>query len=283
MIAMEDCDFSHIRDRRSEGKTPLEQARLVELYILDVFDEICKKNGLRYWINYGTLLGACRHGGFIPWDDDIDVSMPLSDYRRFLKIAPKVLPNTIRLQDIAKMPNARFMFAKLRDTRSFYYEDTTDARLPSGIFIDIFPAVRAPRLPPRLLNFICWVQYTTCRHAGDALGRLRRFAVCKMLDCVEALFYRTLMYCSIFLYDVATMMLPSGNWRPNMISPSTVVLSGVDIFPLTRISFEGREYSAPNNVNAVLDKMYGNWRQLPPPEKRQWHAKIIVADVHDGL
>ena len=77
--------FLHIPDERLSGGTVLRQAQLVMLRILRVFDAICKKHSLTYWLDAGTLLGAARHGGFIPWDDDIDVMMPLADYEHFCK------------------------------------------------------------------------------------------------------------------------------------------------------------------------------------------------------
>ena len=80
-------DFSKYN---GEG-TPLRKAQLKILEVLLEFDRVCKKNGLIYWIDFGSLLGAVRHGGFIPWDDDIDLSMPPEDYRRFKEIAPSEL------------------------------------------------------------------------------------------------------------------------------------------------------------------------------------------------
>ena len=85
-------DFLHIPDERLKGDTVLRQAQLVMLRILRVFDAICTKHSLTYWLDAGTLLGAARHGGFIPWDDDIDVMMPLSDYEKFCTLAEKELP-----------------------------------------------------------------------------------------------------------------------------------------------------------------------------------------------
>jgi lipopolysaccharide cholinephosphotransferase len=74
-------------DNRLDGGTPLRQAQLVMLRLLKAFHSICEENGLRYWLDAGTLLGAVRHGGFIPWDDDVDVLMPRDDYLRFCGIA----------------------------------------------------------------------------------------------------------------------------------------------------------------------------------------------------
>lgn len=110
-----------------------EQKALFEL--LHVFSAICREHGLLYFLVGGTLLGAVRHQGFIPWDDDIDVAMPEEDYRRFLDLADK-LPEGLRLQARETDPRYPFLFSKLCDTRIPY--DTDMPYGPLGPFIDIF-------------------------------------------------------------------------------------------------------------------------------------------------
>jgi len=92
-------DFDEaIPDLRPQGDTPLRSCQLVMLRLLKIFDAICNEAGLQYWLDGGTLLGAMRHSGFIPWDDDVDVKMPIDDYHRFLALASDVLPYDIFLQ-----------------------------------------------------------------------------------------------------------------------------------------------------------------------------------------
>ena len=79
-------------DERLKKGTDLQRAQRVMLRILKVFDAICSKHALTYWLDAGTLLGAARHGGFIPWDDDVDVVMPVEDYKKFCNIFEKELP-----------------------------------------------------------------------------------------------------------------------------------------------------------------------------------------------
>ena len=271
--------YESLTDRRIEGRTPLEQARIVQLYILDVFDEICKKNGLRYWLDYGTLIGAMRHDGYIPWDDDIDVSMPLDDYKKFLKIAPELLPNTLLLQDLRKTPGSMFSFAKLRDRCSFYCEHETAVQSPCGIFIDIFPWVKAPNLPKSLLN--CWThfQYSTLRHAGAALARRRVSAFCKIFDCVVSLLWRGFYNVSYWAFSATRLLLPSSMWRPRQDGPATFCVPETEMFPLSTHVFEGKKYMVPRNADYRLTQEYGDWRVLPPLDKRISHATIINATM----
>ena len=136
------------KDRRLEGETTLRQCQLVQLHLLYVFDAICKEYNLTYFLGGGTLLGAMRHGGFIPWDDDLDVGMPRKDYKKFLKIAPKVLPKDVILQCQETHPWSVVAFAKLRDAYSFYCEMDSTIRTSDnlGIFIDIFPYDEMPKI-----------------------------------------------------------------------------------------------------------------------------------------
>ena len=87
-----------LKDDREKGKNVNEQARLIMLKLLRELDRICTKYDIPYWLDGGTLLGAIRHGGFIPWDDDIDVAMLRNDYYRFLEVAKTELRDYIYLQ-----------------------------------------------------------------------------------------------------------------------------------------------------------------------------------------
>lgn len=121
-----------------------EQSQMFRL--LRAFSEICEENGLRYFVVGGTLIGAVRHRGFIPWDDDIDVSMPLDDFRKFTELA-RELPGSFALQSEETDPRYPFVFAKLCDTRYAY--DTGYDNHPMGVYIDIFPLIPARALSRR--------------------------------------------------------------------------------------------------------------------------------------
>ena len=90
--------FQDFPDNRLTGDTSLRQIQLVMLRLLKIFDKICQEYNLTYWVDAGTLLGAIRHKGFIPWDDDLDVIMPYEDYLKFLKLPATVFPDDVFLQ-----------------------------------------------------------------------------------------------------------------------------------------------------------------------------------------
>ena len=116
------------------------------LEILMEVDRICRRHGLRYWLSSGTLIGAVRHGGFIPWDDDLDIEMMRPDYDRLMSLFPRELPAHLALQSHETDPSYFFFYAKVRDRRSILSEGNNYDRMwqERGIYIDIFPLERQP-------------------------------------------------------------------------------------------------------------------------------------------
>lgn len=110
----------------------------VELHLLEEFDRICQKYGLKYWAAFGTLLGAVRHNGFIPWDDDLDVVMMRPDYEIFRSVVQSELPEYYFFQDTFTDVIA-FTFSKIRDSRTTAFEPKFTKNANQGIYIDIFP------------------------------------------------------------------------------------------------------------------------------------------------
>ena len=110
------------------------------LRILEFVDRVCRKHGIRYWLSSGTLLGAVRHGGFIPWDDDLDIEMLYRDYKRLMEVLPFELPSNLVLQTMHTDSNYVAPYAKLRETDSYISEVNNIGRnyKYNGVYIDIF-------------------------------------------------------------------------------------------------------------------------------------------------
>ncbi len=118
----------------------LRRLQLLQLEILKDVDRVCRAEGITYFLDGGTLLGAMRHGGFIPWDDDIDLGMPRTDYERFMQVAPRALGERYRVSDPRTCPQQAGMFGKVcRSGTRFHTRETLDAGFDQGVFIDIFP------------------------------------------------------------------------------------------------------------------------------------------------
>ncbi len=137
-------------------RSQLRECQLKQLSILKEVDRICRKYNLIYWLDGGTLLGAIRHKGFIPWDDDLDIAMPIDDFEKFKKIVQKELPESLFFQTKETDPSTPHHFAKIRDLNSFFVEYGDDFTKPyqKGIYIDIFCFVDYPPFHKKILSFL---------------------------------------------------------------------------------------------------------------------------------
>lgn len=254
----------------------LRSAQLKMLDILVAVDKICKTHQITYWIEGGTLLGAMRHGGFIPWDDDLDISMMRSDYDRFIELAQKELPATMFLQTRATDPLTVFRACKVRDLNSYIADgdDNNSMKYQKGIFIDVFPYDVAPSKARRLMGKVA---RAVCI-ADTALHKTH----CYSWHSVFALFYFGLKrpLCRM-VWNVAKSLTANGHYLAidPYFSWCRAIHPKENIFPLTEIEFEGRLFPAPARSADYLAILYGDWKQVPPKEKQQIHSMIIVPQL----
>ena len=136
----------------------LRKVQLTELEILKTVDKICRENNIKYSLCGGTLLGAVRHKGFIPWDDDIDIAMRRDDYNRFLSLWEQSHPDGYLLQNKSNTPNFSQTFSKIRKDKTTFLQFKNEAGMyHTGIFIDIFPFDRITNnwIKKKLFYFRC--------------------------------------------------------------------------------------------------------------------------------
>ncbi len=235
--------------------------------LLDALKEICDKHGIEYWIDFGTLLGAELYGDFIPWDDDIDVSMPKADYKKFLEVAEKELPKDIFLQTPKTDPGYKQNMAKLRDCYSTLLEHHEDGSEPyhHGIYIDVFPMVYYPRLPKLVRKVL---MRTTVRSRHKAYVKKE---------------YVLINYPIYFLCKTAWFLLkPFTSDVFGQIPEDNgymYVMPRAYLYPLKQITFAGKSYPAPNKIPEYLTVLYRKYSANPPMESRFSHAKEILVDV----
>ena len=254
----------------------LRAAQLKMLGILEEIDALCKAHGLTYWIEGGTLLGAMRHGGFIPWDDDLDISMLRADYERFLEIAPEHLSPHLFLQTRKSDPSFHHLECKVRDLNSYIADGDDDNAAPyqKGLFVDVFPYDDAPaRFHKQLGRVARGITVATVNICGlhhyswRTLSRLLYFSV--KLPVLKAVWR---LGCSLWADGNHLAIDPHFSW-------CRAIHRKQNIFPLSEVEFEGRRFPAPSQPDAYLTTLYGDWRQLPPVEKRQIHSMLILPEL----
>ncbi|MDD5068346.1 MAG: LicD family protein [Candidatus Pacebacteria bacterium] len=241
-----------------------EECRQVQLKLLGALDAICKKHQLTYWIDFGTLLGAVRHGGFIPWDDDIDVSMPIADYRKFIEIGGKELPRDVFLQIPQTDKAYKQYFAKLRDCYSTFLEHHETGTEPyhHGIYIDIFPSVVYPRMP-RMLRRV--LTYATLRTRENTFVKSKNVV----------LNYSAYLFCKLIWF----IFSPFRGDKIGQTPEDNGYMYAIPLeylYPLKDIKFESRLYPGPGKPHEYLSVIYKNYMTPPTPEKRIVHAKTIL-------
>lgn len=250
-----------------------------ELELLVAFDKVCRDNGLEYMLDSGTALGAVRHGGFIPWDDDVDVAMPRKDYERLEALGQSILPDGLFLQNKKTEPNYRRNCAKLRLEGTYFEEDADLDLKHNGIYIDIFPFDNLPscRILALAHLYISRVKFYTIRTwYGGAMSPTRLLRpiskwILKMpgekIKKKEAAYVR---FCRK-LEGKKTNKCTCFFWR--MTQSKNYVFDSARLWPTKDIAYEGRTVRIANDPDYYLRTMYGDYMQLPPEDKRKCHLK----------
>ena len=250
--------------------------------ILDIMDEVvrvCQKNNLRYYIVGGTLLGAVRHKGFIPWDDDLDIAMPRDDFERFIELSRSELNPSYYLEWITTNPIYWNSFPKVCKKNTLFLQRTNTAN--QGIFVDIFPLDYSPQYSRKLELF-------------KKINRnLNSIFACKL--AVHRSWKTTI--CDILYYFINSKLAHriqrniqlsvSKLGKTHLVNLCSQYKLSKQTMPVewygegVPIEFEDRMYNAPKEYEKVLSSIYGNnYMQLPPENKRRTHypVKVVFSD-----
>ena len=264
-------------------RTDLSDIHAVQLEMMKTLAAVFEKNGLRYALYCGTLLGAIRHRGFIPWDDDVDLVMPLEDYRRFLRLAAKELPRgyvvlTPENSDTHIIPWAKvFLDGTTMMSKSQAAYDTH-----WGVYIDIYPMIgecpvrvlrKMQTIAIRFVKLLLSLDYFLCLSRISWKGRLfrvlplslrRRIANCLLHLCMRPMeksrrigSVDAALFCG--KYD--------RSWWEHMI----------------KVPFEDAEFVVPAEYDRILTRMYGDYMTPPPKAWRYGHdygAGDMIYDTH---
>ncbi len=253
----------------------VDEIKKLQLDILVRFADYCEKNNLCYFLYAGTLLGAVRHKGFIPWDDDIDVIMPRPDYEKFLKMTRETpLSPDLETRSHRTNDNYNATFIKIVDNRTQGHENHLAKEIMSGVWIDVFPVDGVPNGEEAKNQFLAKMQKNI---------RRLEYSSRPLLFCKNPLRFakRLAIYLGYHHFGYKKMAVeieqearkyPFENSKQAGV---TVFCGGYNevvdhsVFEESvKLPFEGYEFNAPKQYDQYLTTIYGDYMTLPPPEQR---------------
>ncbi len=255
-----------------------------ELEIFDAFIDVCARLELKWFLVCGSALGAAKYGGFIPWDDDIDVGLFRDDYEIFVREAGKYLPDYLFLQNYHTEPQFPSVYTKLRHSGTAFIEKSSkNLDINHGLFIDIFPLDGYPKdekAQKKLENKkrICKIKQIAS-FEGDYSFKaralrtvMRLFGVHKRAEKNSEKLEKII---SAYSAQDSEIICNHGNWQGKLdYSPREHYGRGAVKF------FEGREVLIPEKFNEYLTQKYGDWQSDLPAEKKKSHHLCTVIDVN---
>ena len=260
----------------------------VQPILLDMVKEIarvCEENDIHYFLYRGTFLGAVRHQGFIPWDDDMDVAMPRKDYEKFCRIAPEKLGETYCFQNWHTDDAYAHPFGKVRK-RGTVYVEAKCRRLPeNGFYVDIYPLDFGPEDPQqqralnRKLLHLYRIKLMKCRYTPWREG--------ETIIWKKRIGYLAYQAASLFVsqkqlvrwYEKIVLAQPeSGCYYEQSALPRVPFFDRSWCDAVAPYPFEDTTFPGPKDYDAFLSSLYGNYMQLPPEDKRENRHQIMELD-----
>lgn len=256
------------------------------LEILIDFDRICRKHNLTYYMLGGTLLGAVRHHGFIPWDDDIDVGMPRADYERFIRLPQIEFPQRLQVWNLHKAPKKyMFNFSKLVDIETSMIP-IENPNYTIGVFLDIFPIdgtskyVFFRKMQVKLIQFF------------QVLRSYKYLSKQNEITSLKSLYMKSLsIIFSNHIHDLIDMLVTKFDFSTSLYVGNLLgvygkkeIMSKYIFGNPVELEFEGYSFYAPQEYDLWLKNVYGDYMVLPPMDKRQMpHEYISINLKHSCL
>lgn len=256
----------------------LRNLQLEEKKILDVFVELCDKYNLRYYLTGGTLLGAVRHKGFIPWDDDIDIAMPRPDYEKFIQLVSSEIKEPLYLDHIHNNINCRFDRILLASRNYHIVSHITNTEQIMDAWVDIFPLDGMPdNLIKQLIHKFLLIYYES------------RSKIAQYDNVVNVVRKRNLLNKLLVKIAGSRLFTWDKNYRKHLLNldrqlqkynydECKIVCDFTGGYGFKEsfkredngngvyLEFEGTQYRCPKNYKAVLTAIYGADYMTPPPE-----------------
>lgn len=235
------------------------------LEMLKEIDRVCNKYNIRFILDSGSMLGAIRHQGFIPWDDDLDIAMMRDDYIKFTEVINNELGSKYRFQCLENTEGYPYNFGKVFDVDTIFVEKfTANQNILHCVYIDVFPMDYVDIKRPCLLNYHREMisKYTMAKYTKlgmiDSVGK-RKLAKLLSLSFINNRLNRHMMY----FYKKGEMVQKICHYGPN--KPPVNISTFIDVI---RVPFEDTNMPVSRDFDEVLRGRYGDYMKLPPEEKR---------------
>ncbi len=253
----------------------MQKLKELEMEILDHFADFCQRHKLKYFLTYGSLLGAVRHKGFIPWDDDLDVLMLPDDYQKFLELYPKEEHKRYILQNIDTEKYYHTIFTKIRmDNTCMVEKEWQYIKIHKGINIDVFPLFPYPdnkkdakklMFNLKLAQVLASKNNKTNKLVNKILfGTLRIIPRRITNKWISKIVKKALNYPKEYHYyrsDELHDPLMKKEWYAKSLT----------------VPYEDRKYTIPKEYDKILTTMYGDYMTPPPVSERRGHGEIILS------
>lgn len=273
------------------GGKDLRRVQLIQLEMLVELDRICRKYGLKYNIAFGTLLGAVRHKGFVPWDDDADINMPYEDYEKLKQVIEQELDHEkyyFRIQE--KEPDCNITYAHLKRNGTIYTKpDREGFRYHPGVYVDIVPIFNgAPNLFLHTVQTrICWFFRTACwAHMGA--NSEKKFWKWKYYQLIAKIgnkraYQQFIRFATMCQHKRDKMLFLNGMDR----SPYDIAFVRRECFDSpVEVEFEGHMFCAPPDINGVLEYCYGKDYMMAPTllsRRPKMNARISLGGLYKEI
>lgn len=281
-------------ERIELSEEQLRKIKQVELNILKIFDCVCRRLDIHYSLASGTLLGAVRHQGFIPWDDDIDVMLLREDYDKLLKEGSKYLPSQYFLQTYETEPSYPMNFAKIRDVETVFVECGVESLdMQHSIYIDIFPIDTISEfstmrhLENMKLALINAIKFSCTRELSDRSssrlrGAIRKclYPVCKAIG-TQRLNRNETRLRTRYTTQRTTMTFADRYSMPPHRLTNQMAMPISYFQEYSTLNFEGQAFQVIAAYDSYLKSMYGDYMKLPPKEQQRPHHECVRIQFQD--
>lgn len=263
-------------------KVDLEELKKIQIEILDYVVSFCEKHSIKYWLDCGTLLGAIRHKGYIPWDDDIDIGMLREDYDKFIKTFNMNNSSNYVCYSVENNNDFFFPFAKVMDKKTELFEPDENG-FKYNIFIDVFVYDNAPDDEKKVKKMFKKRDFYT--YLNGIRGFKNYYSSKKIVSVAKR------------IMEIGLFLFPRNYFAKRIINNSKkyVAYSTKRVGDFTSVSkncveksifsemidveFEGKMYKAPNGYDVWLKSFYGDYMKLPPIEKRISNHKFVAYKI----